>query len=154
MATGVVEFNWAVWAIVYRKLASQITEQIALAYFPLAELYCDNTPCSPICDLKEREVLLNMMLAHIIQLNVGVDGQGPSPLVGRISQATQGTVSVSAQNDYPPGTVQWYQSTTYGAQWWVATTKYRQFLYGAPPPYQADPYADLLFPGTLLYGVQ
>jgi hypothetical protein len=141
---GVVTFSYADWSARYPELAASVTSQTAQLYFNEAQLYCDNTPCSLITDASqpggERELLLNMVTAHIAALNAPLNGQPSSPLVGRISGATQGSVSVQTQNDYPPGTVQWYQSTKYGAAFWAATTKYRSMLYVRGPVPIANPF--------------
>ena len=129
--TAVVEFDWARWSIRYSELTPRVTEQHAKIFFEEAGLYCDNTETSPIINLVERQQLLGLVTAHLIALNVPPPGGEVSPLVGRITSASEGSVSVSVQNDYPPGSVQWFQQTRYGAQYWAATAKYRRFLYVA-----------------------
>lgn len=127
--SGVVSFDYGVWAMRYPELAGSVVQPLAALYFAEATLYCDNTACSPIEDLGVRALLLNMATAHVAALNAPVNGQAPSPLVGRINSATQGSVTVQAQNDYPPGTVQWWQATRYGAAFWAATQQYRTARY-------------------------
>lgn len=146
--TGVVQFNYTTWSVFYSKLAAKITRELAELIFEMAELYCDNTPCSPVQNLKQRSMLLNMLVAHIAIINYGANGNDPSPLVGRISQATEGTVSVTAANDYPPGTAQWYQTTTYGSQFYAATGQFRTGFYMAPAGYDSDPFDTLFIPGA------
>jgi hypothetical protein len=141
---GVVAFDYVAWSTRYPDLATSISQPLAQQYFNEAQLYCDNTPCSPIRDDSvggQRSMLLNMMTAHIAALNAPLNGQASSPLVGRISNAAQGSVSVAAQNDYPPGSVQWFQSTKYGAAFWQATAQYRTMRYIASPGRSMDPYA-------------
>ncbi|PVX61241.1 DUF4054 domain-containing protein [Paraburkholderia unamae] len=140
---GVVTFSWGDWSARYPELATSIYEALAQLYFNEAQLYCDNTPTSLIRDTSpggERELLLNMMTAHIAALNAPLNGQPSSPLVGRISGASEGSVSVQSQNDYPPGTVQWYQQTKYGAAFWAATMKYRTMLYTRGPVPVSNPF--------------
>ena len=117
-----------------------MTEATATAYFNEAGLYCDNTACSLITDEAKRLLLLNMLTAHIAAINSGIGGQPASPLVGRINSATEGSVSVQTENIYPPGTVQWYQSTKYGAAYWAATAQYRTMRYMPSPPYPGFPF--------------
>jgi len=138
---GVVEFNWDEWSVLYGELANSVSEQLAKVWFKEAQLYCDNTPKSPIQNLTTRESLLGMMTAHLITLNVPLKGQPSSPLVGRISSATEGTVTVQVENKFPEGTPQWYQQTKYGARFWAATTQFRSFIYEPGQPFIADPYA-------------
>jgi len=141
MTCNVVTFDFGIWSTRYPELiAAGVTQPVADQYFFEAQLYCDNTPQSPIQNLVQRAVLLGMVTAHIAALNAPLNGQPSSPLVGRISGATQGSVSVQTQNDYPPGTVQWFQSTKYGAAFWAATTQYRTMRYVPGRGYAARPW--------------
>lgn len=137
---GVVAFSYPDWSARYPELAFSVSQPLAQQYFNEATLYCDNSPASVIRDLSQRSMLLNMMTAHVAALNAPLNGQASSPLVGRISNAAQGSVSVATQNDYPPGTVQWYQQTKYGAAFWTATAQFRTMRYvpGCVPG--VDPY--------------
>ncbi|MDN7490591.1 DUF4054 domain-containing protein [Burkholderia sp. AU45274] len=139
---GVVTFSYADWSARYPELAASVTSQTAQLYFNEAQLYCDNTPTSLITDTSpggERELLLNMVTAHIAALNAPLNGQPSSPLVGRISNATQGSVSV--QTDFQvPGSAAWFAQTKYGAAYWQATTKYRSMLYVRGPVPIVNPF--------------
>ena len=73
---------------------------------------------------------------------------GPSPLVGRITSATEGSVSVSTQFDVPPGSAQWFAQTLYGAEFWTATAAYRTMRYLPSPARNMDPYAPLGWRGA------
>lgn len=140
---GIVAFDYSAWATRYPELSASVSQPLAQQYFNEAQLYCDNTACSPIRDDSlggQRSMLLNMVTAHIAALNAALNGQASSPLVGRISNAAEGSVSVQTQNDYPPGTVQWWQQTKYGASFWAATAQYRTMRYIPGPEYIPDPY--------------
>ena len=131
-AGGVVVFSYADWSAMYPELSASVLQPQAQGYFNQAQLYCDNTPSSPITDTSpggQRETLLNMMTAHITALNASLNGQPSSPLVGRISNASQGSVSVATQFDVPPGCPQFYAQTKYGVAFWVATAQYRTMQY-------------------------
>jgi hypothetical protein len=141
---GVVVFDYAAWALRYPELAASVPQPLAQQYFNEAQLYCDNTPCSPIRDWKpggERAMLLNMVTAHIAALNAPIGGQGSSPLVGRINSATEGSVSVQSQLDMPPGTAQWFAQTKFGLAFWTATAQYRTMRYVPGPVFDPDPWA-------------
>jgi hypothetical protein len=99
------------------------------AYFDEATIYLNNTDTSPVIDLGIRSVLLNMLTAHVAAINSGVGGQPASQLVGRISQASEGSVSVSADMGPVTGSSAWYLQTKYGAAYWQATANYRSFRY-------------------------
>jgi Protein of unknown function (DUF4054) len=140
---GVVAFNYSQWGTRYPDLASYVNPTLAQAYFGEAQLYCDNTAGSRIKDDTvggERSILLNMLTAHIAALNAPLNNQPAAPLVGRISGAGQGSVNVQVQNDYEPGTAQWYQQTRYGSAFWSATAKYRTARYIRGPARSVDPF--------------
>ncbi|MEY1236109.1 DUF4054 domain-containing protein [Providencia manganoxydans] len=87
----------------------------------------NNTKCSYVKDLAEREMLLFLLMAHMAMIQ-GQINEGNSA-VGRASSASEGSVSVSL--DYGPTTnaEKWYTQTPYGAEYWQMTSKYRSFLY-------------------------
>jgi hypothetical protein len=103
-------------------------------YFNEAGIYCDNTANSLITDDSAgglRSMLLNMLTAHIAALNAVINGQASSSIVGRVTSASEGSVSVSA--DYQaPGSAAWFAQTKYGAAYWQATSAYRSFRYLPP----------------------
>lgn len=106
-----------------------VSDTLLNAYFVEATVYLDNTDCSPVQDDAVRAVYLNMLVAHIAALNSGVGGKKPSGLVGRISSASEGSVSVST-GDVPVSQASWwYLQTPYGAAYWNATAQYRTFKY-------------------------
>lgn len=130
MDTPVV-FDYSGWAARYPELAAFVIQATAQAYFNEAQLYCDNSPTSRIpnsAPMYQRTTYLNMLTAHIAALNAPL-GTPSSPLVGRISNASQGSVNVTAQMDVPAGTAQWYAQTKYGIAFWTATTQFRSMLY-------------------------
>ena len=118
-----VTFDPAAFKLRYPEFAT-LDNALLTLYFAEATLYLDNTDCSPVTNLTVRAMLLNMIVAHIAAMNAGANGQAPSPLVGRVSNATEGSVSVGT--DYAvPGTAAWYAQTKYGAAYWEATKRYR-----------------------------
>jgi hypothetical protein len=125
---GVVIFDPAKWLLAYPEFTCISADQ-ANAYFDRATLILNNTACSPVCDLNQRSALLNLLTAHIAKLNFGSNGQPASGVVGRISQASEGSVSMSA--DMGPVTTNsaWYLQTAYGAEYWQATAGYRTAVY-------------------------
>lgn len=127
MMEGVVDFDPAAFLARYPEFTS-----IAAAlpgYFVEATIYLNNTPASIVQDLTIRALLLNMLTAHIAALNGGVSGQPASPLVGRLNQASEGSVSVSADMGAVSANAAWFLQTKYGAAYWQATSAYRRFSY-------------------------
>ena len=133
---GVVTFDYITWVLRYPELAT-VAQPLAQMFFGEATLYCNNTPTSPIRDVNQRAPLLNMVTAHIAALN----GQPSSPLVGRINSASEGSVSVQTQMEFPPGSAQWFNQTKYGAAFWQATVQFRTMRYVANPARPTDPFA-------------
>lgn len=128
MADGVVVFNYATWVLRYPEFAG-IAEPLAQAYFDEAGLYLDNTPCSPVANLAKRGLYLNMITTHIAAINNPTTG---TTLVGRVSSATEGSVSVSTEYNVP-GSAAWFAQTRYGAAFWQATAWLRTFRYVPGP---------------------
>ena len=130
-------FDPATFAARYPELATVPTPTLN-AYFSEAEIYLNNTDASPVTDANMRLVLLNMLVAHIAALNFGVNGNAPQDGVGRVSAATQGSVSVTLNMDAQPGSAAWFQQTKYGAAYWQATASYRtmQYIPGSSVPQQ------------------
>jgi uncharacterized protein DUF4054 len=135
--TQVVIFNYAIWAAQYPELASSVSEPQAEGYFNQATLYVDNQATSIITDATvggARETILYMVVSHIAALLASINGNAPSPLVGRISNATEGTVSVATEM---PTTVSsaWFMQTKYGAMAWQAMAPYRTASYIPRPSF-------------------
>ena len=137
MAEGVVTFNYSAWALIYPELSASVLQTQAQEFFYEAALYLSNTPTSLVRDLNQRAMLLNMLTSHIAAMRASINGQQPSPLVGRISSAGEGSVNVQTTADYPPGSAQWYNSTKYGAAFWQATVALRRMRY-IPGPRQPN----------------
>lgn len=119
---------------------SAVPEATLAANFLKAGLYHNNTACTPIADAAQQLALMNLVTAHITARysqsagspNPGSPQDANSP-VGRLASAGEGSVSASFQNDYPPGTAQWWQQTKYGSDYWAATIAYRSARYRARP---------------------
>lgn len=130
--TGVVVFDYAAWSALFPTLAASIDEPTATAYFTIAELYLSNKPWSQVCNLTTRALILNLLTAHVATLFGSIGGNPPSPLVGRISQAAEGSVSVSV--DFPENAnAAWFNQTPFGAAAWQAMAPWRTALYVAAP---------------------
>ena len=137
---GSVVFNYSAWVQRYPEMVG-VSEVLANNYFTEATLYLDNSAASRVRNLAQRALLLNMITAHIAKL-YALDASGAAlanPIVGRISAATQGSVSVQTElADLGKGAAFWSQ-TPYGLSYWQATAQYRTAVYRAAPPYQFPP---------------
>jgi hypothetical protein len=125
---AVVAFDIVAFRARYPEFAS-VPDATLVAYFSEAGLYLNNTDTSLVTDTGIRSTLLNMLTAHIAALNSGVNGQAPSDIVGRVSQASEGSVSVSADMGVVTGSAAWFLQTKYGAAYWQASAAFRTFRY-------------------------
>lgn len=124
--------NYSAWQALFPEFANVSLDQYAM-YFDMATQFCRNDGCGPVSKVEVQTRLLNLMTAHWAQLLAGNSTSGgASPLVGRISNASEGSVSVATENNYPPGTAQWFQQTKYGSAFWAGTSQYRSARYRAP----------------------
>ena len=121
---SVVVFDYATWSTLYPQFAGVNAVQAGL-YFQQATLYLDNTPGSAVQNLVKRALILNMLTAHIAALGLQAAKGG---LVGRVSSASEGSVSVSTDYQVTKG-AEWFAQTPYGAAAWQAMAAYRTFRY-------------------------
>jgi hypothetical protein len=153
-ATPAITFDYAYWVAAYPAFAN-VGEPLAQAYFDQAGSYCANVTTNPaFCTTVFRGAtptplltnLLDLLTAHLAWLQAPRDasgnpastGQPPSGLVGRIASASEGSVSVSTENQYAPGSAQWFQQTPWGSQYWAATLQFRQMRYSPKQTLQPD----------------
>ena len=137
--SGVVIFDPATFAIQYPEFATTNPARLQF-FFDQAGLYLDNTAASPVQDVALRSTYLSLLTAHIAQLS-GAGPGGASGLVGRVSSATQGSVSVqTAYSTNVGASMAWYIQTPYGAQYWQATAALRTARY-VPGPLSCYPVA-------------
>ncbi len=131
MAAQVVQFDSVSFLARYPEFSSCPVGTLQ-AYWNEAGLYMNNTPTTPVTDQSVGGVLntlLNMVTAHIAALNFGVNGKSASDLVGRIDDASQGSVHVHVDMGAVPGQAAWFAQTKYGIAFWQASAAYRTFRY-------------------------
>lgn len=128
---AVVVFDPAAFKVAYPAFASVPDEQLQ-NYFDLATMYLSNTDCSIVQDINKRQTLLWLLTAHIAFLSGALNPTGVPGLVGRVSSATEGSVSVSTEFPVSPNGA-WFMQTQWGAMFWQATLKLRSFNYRARP---------------------
>lgn len=134
MGAIVTSFDYATWIARYPEF-SEVAEAVATLYWEEAQMYHDNTGAGPVATVPQQTLLLFMMTSHIAARYATPAGgtQAANTPVGRIAGATEGSVSVQLQNDYPAGSAQWYQQTKYGSDYWNATRQYRTAQYRLGP---------------------
>jgi hypothetical protein len=126
-----VVFDPAAFKARYPEFAA-VGDPLLQACFGEAGLYLSNTDNSPVQNVTRRGVLLNMLTAHIAALGGALSSDGQPRPVGRVSSATEGSVSASMEY-LAPGSSAWFAQTQYGAAFWQATTSLRGFRYIAQP---------------------
>lgn len=140
---AVVTFVYADWAAIYPQFATTVNSAQAQNCFDQATLYCANDACSIIPfdltatpPITARRSILYLLTAHIAQLQYGAVIGGTlvpaGPIVGRISSATEGDVSISAEMKGPESAA-WFFQTEWGASAWQAMAPYRTARYMASP---------------------
>lgn len=125
---AVVVFDLAGFRVRYPEFAT-VADALLGAYFVEATAYLNNTDSSLVADLVLRSMLLNMLTAHVAAMNSGVNGQTASGLVGRVTSASEGSVSVSVDAGPVTGSSAWFMTTRYGAAFWQATARFRTMRY-------------------------
>lgn len=131
---GVVVFDPVAFAARYPQFTG-ISAEVLQSFFDEATLLLNNSPRSLVRDTVERGILLSMITAHIGTLS-GVTtpaGQGSTAgQVGRVSSASEGSVSASLDMGATYGSAAWFMQSQYGATYWQMTAKYRTMRYIAP----------------------
>lgn len=120
----VVQFSYASWAALFPQFGNLTTAQITGPVLTVAEQYCRNDGGGPVNNAGVQAQLLNLMVAHVAQLLFGSSAQPVSPLVGRISSATEGSVSVGIDFPVTPSNA-WFVQTQYGAAYWQLALPFR-----------------------------
>lgn len=121
--SNVFVFDPAAFKLAFPQFNSYSNEQLTY-FFESIEGLLDNSETSCI-SLKNRKLWYWLLVAHKAELQNRING-GNTGLVGRISSATEGSISVST--DYPMGSgamEQWLKSTPYGAEFYAKTAAYR-----------------------------
>jgi len=129
-----VTFVYADWALAYPEFSNVTESQITARILPSAKqaiagfIDCVVAP-------QDQTNFLWLMVAHLCMLNFGTAKSPATGLVGRISSATEGSVSVDVEFTATKAQA-WYVQTTYGALFWQLARPYwlGGFSYPAPPP--------------------
>ena len=131
-----IVFNYQGWVAAFPQF-SAVSEPLAQTYFDMATLYFRN--CGWQASLKQAPTLLNLLTTHIAWLYAPRDDNGnpastgtfAPPIVGRISSASQGSVSMQTDFDSTKGSprAQWYNSTPWGSAYFAATAQFRTARY-------------------------
>lgn len=136
---GIVTFNQAQFLLRYPQFSAYATAnpgRLQMLFDDVTVLYINNTASSYVGDVKTRELLIYLLMAHILQISgvTTVAGEGSTAdKVGRVSSATEGSVSASLDMGSVSANSAWFLQSQYGAEYWSATARFRTFRYGRAP---------------------
>lgn len=115
---------------------SNLTDAQLPFLFDQSTDYLNNSEYSLVEDAVKRERLLYLLMAHLAYLRYGdANGYGGSGMVGRLSSASEGSVSVSSDAGQIEFRYMWYTQSPYGMDFWQATKVYRMANYYPGSPY-------------------
>lgn len=132
---GIVSFDATAFIAQYPQF-STISPVVLGFNFTGATNLLNNSCYSAVKDAPTREYLLYLLVAHITQLLQGSSTQPATGIVGRISEAQQGSVRVRSEYAGTRNTTEseaYYSQTQFGAMFWKMTAQYRTMRYYAPP---------------------
>lgn len=131
---GVVEFVPADFKVLFPQFAT-VADSLLMMFFDLATLILNNTCNSLVSDAAMRERLLNLLVAHMAtQWPTAAAAGSGGGIVGNVTGATEGTVSISAAwASEVSQSMAYFIQTQFGAMFWQLTSPYRSFRYVAPP---------------------
>ena len=121
-------FNPTEFKLAYPSFEKYTDEQLNFMFDMVENDILDNT-VSTCIPLKTRKKFFYLLVAHMAELQSRID-DGNSGLVGRISSASEGSVSISS--DYlssPTALAQWLNQTPYGATYYAMSARYRVALW-------------------------
>lgn len=137
-----VAFSYATWAALFPEFnpgtpgltpagSIPVTEAQANQYFTMACMVHRNDGGGPVLEAVQQSNLLNLLTAHMAALMATPAGAASaSPLVGRISQAAEGSVNVTVEmpGNMPMASA-FFTQTKYGFMYWTASAPFRSMYY-------------------------
>ncbi|HGK4602799.1 TPA: DUF4054 domain-containing protein [Yersinia enterocolitica] len=109
---------------------SNVADDLLPFLFDQATDYLNNSDFSLVDNVIKRERLLYLLMAHLAYMRYGdVKGDGGSGMVGRLSSASEGSVSASSEAGVVEFRYMWYTQSPYGMDYWQATKVYRMANY-------------------------
>lgn len=138
---AVVQFDYNGLVALFPEMAP-VGSPLLQVYWGVAQTMHANDGSGPVNDATLQANLLNMLTAHLAQIFAPRDASGnpaaagaSSPnMVGHISSASEGSVSVQVEalSAFKTAQAQWLASTKYGALYWASTAQFRQVRYRPP----------------------
>jgi len=138
---GVVVFDAVAFLSQYPQFTN-IPQPALQGNFIGATQLLNNTCCSAIKDAPTREYFLFLLVAHITKLLNGDNTTPATGVVGRVSEAQQGSVRVRSEMGGLRTTTEleaYFLQTQFGAMFWTMTAQFRTMRYFAPAQRQYTP---------------
>ena len=153
-----VTFSLETWQAMFPEFSPLSAAQGA-AYFARACLICWNATANPIFCTGNLAALLYLMTSHIAWLSCPKDANGnpaatgtpASQLVGRINQASEGSVSVGVEWNAGGSSNEmaaYLNQTRYGSEYYFQTAQFRTARYVARPTIVLNGIFPVLWSGT------
>lgn len=128
--SNVYVFDPVAFKLAYPQFAKFTNEQLIQFFEEVENSVVDNTESSCF-SLANRKKWFYLLVAHNAELQNRIDS-GNTGLVGRISSATEGSVSITTDYNMGDGALgQWLNQTPYGAKFFALTTAWRSALWVA-----------------------
>ena len=130
---AVATFDYASWSAAYPEFSNVASGQ-AQAYWNEATILHRNDGGGPVQDVTMQTSLLNLLTAHIAFLRVGTaanQSAASQGLSGRVTSATQGSVSLSTELPGLGPNSAWCAASAYGYSYWNYMAPYRTMHYRA-----------------------
>lgn len=125
--SNIFVFDPTTFKLAYPQFKNFTDEQLEWFFEEVEGTVLDNSETSCL-SVKLRKKLFYWLVAHQAELQ-GRINSGNSSLVGRVSTATQGTVSISTDfTSSPTAMSQWLNQTPYGQKYYAFTSPYRSVL--------------------------
>lgn len=132
----IVAFDYDRWVTRYPEFVA-VQQATAELYFQEAGMYWRNDGFSPCRTADIQSLILDMLTAHVAALYSQSQGsetpgapQDANSPVGRLTSATQGSVTVQYDAGIPPSEQSaFFMQTKYGFGFWRATAAYRTMRY-------------------------
>jgi hypothetical protein len=124
---SIVVFDPAAFAIAYPEFATVAQARTTMLFDMAAATLLDNTDNSPVMDIGLRTQLFYLLVAHLLLLLGSAPTAPDNTPPGRLSSATEGTITTSFEYLLPPGSAMapWFVQTKYGAMFWTMTAQFR-----------------------------
>lgn len=130
---AIATWDYSKFTTMFPAFATNPSQATLQLYFDMAGTWLRNDGTGPVKNADMQQNLMFMLTAHLAQLFNGPDGTGSSGIVGRISSATEGSVTVATEMESTLSSA-WFVQTPYGAAFWQATAAYRSFARYLPGP--------------------